>query len=208
MGKITKIEQQKKNKSRYSIYIDEEFAFGISEDTLIKNSLIKNQHLDNETIEKVILVEEQHKANEYAIKLLSFKMRTEKEVRRKMKEKEYTQEQIEKTIEYLYSFKYLDDEKYARLFMKDSVYLKKMGVNRIKQELYSKGIDSNVIKEVIEDLKDEDEEYTNALELASKKLNSSYKNDDRNKQYRKLSSFLQRKGYGYELVAKVLKEVL
>lgn len=74
-------------------------------------------------------------------------------------------------------------------------------------ELYQKGVDKEIISEIIDEVIDPDEELQRALELAEKKA-VSYKNDDRNAKYRKLSAFLARKGYSFDIISKVLKEVL
>ena len=207
MGEITKIEIQKKNKERYSIYIDGEYSFGVYENVLIKYGLRKGMIIEDEFLEDVLKKEEQECANNYALRLLNFKMRTEKEVERKMKEKEYADDIIENTIYYLKEYKYLDDEDYARKFIKDKSSLSKMGKERIKRELYMRGVDPEITKREIEEIIDPDEEYETAMEMAIKKANSTYKNDEPNALYRKLGGFLQRKGYSMDIVMKILKEI-
>ena len=68
-----------------------------------------------------------------------------------------------------------------------------------------KGVSRDIADEILEEYCDG--EYEIALELAKKKIHS-YKNDDRNSIYRKLGGFLQRKGYSYDVVSKVLKELV
>lgn len=208
MKEITKIEIQKKNKDRYSIYIDGEYSFGIYENVLIKYGLKKGMKIEEDFLEDVLKKEEQECANNYGLRLLNFKMRTEQEIRRKMKEKEYTEDVVDTTIEYLYYLNYLNDEEYANKFIKDKSNLKNMGKERIKRELYAKGIDKEIINDQIEDLVDDDDEYEKATEMAIKKLETTYKNDDKNAQYRKLGGFLQRKGYSMNIVFKILKELI
>lgn len=208
MLKITKIEQQKKNKDRYSIYINGEYSFGVYEDVLIRYQLSKGMEFEEDFIEEVLKKEEQEKANYYAIGLLNFKLRTEKEIRDRMWKKEYSKEIIDRTIDYLKRLKYLDDEEYAKRFIKDRVNLKKLGKERIKSELYYKGIDNEIISNQLDELVDQDDQYYTAIELAKKKLNTTYKNDDKNARYRKLGGFLQRRGYSMDIVMKVLREVL
>lgn len=208
MNEITKIEIQKKNKDRYSVYIDGAYSFGIYENVLIKYDLKKGMKIEEDFLEDVLKKEEQECANNYGLRLLNFKMRTEQEIRRRMKEKEYTEDVIDITIEYLYYLNYLDDEEYARKFIKDKSNLKNMGKERIKRELYAKGIDKEIINIQIEDIVDDDDEYEKAMEMAVKKLETTYKNDDKNAKYRKLGGFLQRKGYSMNIVFKILKELI
>lgn len=208
MREITKIEIQKRNKDRYSIYIDGEYSFGVYENTLIKYNLRKGMKVKEDFLEDVLKKEEQECANNYALRLINFKMRTKEEIKRRMREKEYSDEVIEKTIDYLLYLDYLDDEEYATRFIRDKSNLKNMGSERIKRELYQKGIDKEIINKKIENIIDEDEEYEKAKELAIKKLNSTYKNDDRSAKYRKLGGFLQRRGYSMRIVMNLLNELV
>lgn len=208
MAEITKIAIQKKNKDRYSIFIDGEYSFGVYENVLIKHGLRKGMQIDEDFIEDVLKKEEQECANNYGLRLLSFKMRTEQEIRRRMREKEYTDEIIDTTIDYLYYLNYLDDEEYAQKFIKDKSNLKNMGSERIKRELYMKGIDKNIIDRELEEIVDKDDEYEKAKEIAIKKLETTYKNDDKNARYRKLGGLLQRRGYSMDIVMPILKELL
>ena len=205
--KITKIEPQQKRKNRYSIFIDGEFAFGADESVLIKYSLSNGMELDKHQMEEVIKAEEQSKANNYALNLLSYRARSEKEIRDKLKQRGYEDNYIENTIEFLYKYHYLNDYEFGKFLAKDKQSFKKAGKRVIMSELYQKGVDKEIISEIIDEVIDPDEELQRALELAEKKA-VSYKNDDRNAKYRKLSAFLARKGYSFDIISKVLKEVL
>ncbi len=208
MPKITKIEQQKKNSNRYSIYIDDEFSFGIHENTLVRFRLAKDMELEQGFIDEVLKEEEQNKANSYALKLLSYRPRSENEIVDKMRDKGYEKNNIDKAISYLKKYDYIDDKEYALTYTRDRMRVKKLGYQRIKAELYQKGVKKEILEEALSELIDKDDEYVRALELAEKKVRSTYKNDDRNAQYRKLGSFLQRKGYSFDTIKKVLNKVL
>lgn len=203
--KITKIEFQKKNKDRLNIYVDNAFAFGLSIDVFIKHNLKKDQEVDNEYIEGILLEEENNSAINHGLKYLSFRQRSVKEMNNHLKKKGYDDSIINRTIDYLLEKNYLDDYKFAESFIKDKTYLNKYGTNKIRYDLLNKGVPKEIISKTLK--YNSHEEYENALELANKKI-QSYKNQDRNSIYRKLGSFLQRKGYRYEIVSKVLKDVL
>lgn len=202
---ITKIEIQKKNKNRISIYIDGQYAFGIHKDIFFKYNLEKGKLLDKEFVDKIIKEEEQNRANSYALKLLYYRPRSEKEIREKMNLKGYDTEVINKTIEYLKEFSYINDKEFAKEFAK--IKSNKYGRNRIKMELTNKGINEEIINDVIDTLINDDSEYEKAFELAMKKM-KIYKDDDRNAIYRKLGSYLQRKGFSYDIISKVLRKIL
>ena len=89
---------------------------------------------------------------EQALKLLSFKDRTEKELRDRLRDKGYSEGEIEETIEFLKEYKYIDDALYARRFAADSVKLKGHGPGRIRTELLRRGIDRDTIEIVLEEM--------------------------------------------------------
>lgn len=204
--KITKIEQQKNNKERVNIYIDDKFAFGLMMEIKYKYDLQENMEIDEEYIQKVLREEELSKAKDQALKFLTYRQRSEKEIIDKLKKKGFEESIIDDTLNYLKKYKLVDDVEFAKAFMRDKINLNKFGPIRIKHELYKKGIDNNIIEKVLEE-NDEEDEYNRALNLAKKKL-PSYKNDDKNAIYRKLGGFLQRKGYSYDCIFKVLKELV
>lgn len=202
--KITDIKEQK-NTSRANIYIDDNFAFGISYEIVYKYNLEIGMEIINEFIEDVLKAEEQNKGNDYAMMLLSYRWRTEKEIRDKMHEKGYDVDLINSTIDYLYEQQLLDDNRFAEAFTRDKINLNKWGSYKIKQELLLKGVEDNVIDNVLEIYCSD--EYERALELGKKKI-KSYKDEDRNKIYRKLGGYLQRRGYPYNCVINVLRELV
>lgn len=199
---ITKIEPQKNDK-RINIYIDGNFAFGLMKEIQYKYSLKEGMEIEQSFIETVLLEEEQLKANNTALDYLNYRKRTEKEIIDKLSEKGFEENIINNTLDYLKKYKFVDDLDYASSFVQDKVNLSKHGPYKIRYDLYRKGVSQEIIEEVLE----EDDEYPRALELAKKKI-VSYKNDDRNKIYRKLGGYLQRRGYSYDCVSRVLKELV
>lgn len=200
---ITKIEPQKQGE-RVNIYLNGIFAFGLMAEVQYKYGLTEGMSIDENYIRKVLMDEEQSKSNNCALHFLSYRQRTEKEIVDKLKEKGFEDKVIDNTLIYLKNYGLIDDMEFAKSFMKDKINLNKQGPKRIKYELYKKGISQEIINEV---LTEDDNEYNRALELAKRKL-SSYKKDDKNAIYRKLGGFLQRKGYSYDCIHSVLRELI
>lgn len=202
---ITKIEMQKKNNKRVSIYIDDAYAFGLSLDVALKFNLEEGKRVEKSFIEKALKKEEQNKANNYAIRLLSYRSRSRREIEVKMKEKGYDERIIDDTITYLEKYGLINDEEFAKEFIKAKS--KKFGRRRIEIELSQKGVADQIIDDVFDKKISDEHEYDVALILARKKM-KSYIGDDRNAIYRKMGSFLQRKGFDYSIISKVLKEIV
>ena len=202
--KITKIEAQKR-KDRVNIYIDDKFAFGLDDFLRYKYDLKSGKEVSQEFIDDVLEAEELTKVINYTLRILSYRQRTEKEVYNKLREKGYNEKHILEAMEYCKDKNYINDRDFAEVFVRDKVNLNKYGSQRIRYELISKGVAKEVIDDVL--LPSSDDELETAMELALKRL-PRYKNDDRPAIYRKLGGFLQRKGYPYDIVKKVLNKVL
>lgn len=201
--RITRIEPQN-NSERVNVYIDGEFAFGLMREILYKYGLSEDMEVDREFIDEVLLEEEWLKAKDKALKFLSYRQRSQKEIGDKLKKEGFNDEIIEKTVDFLKSYNLIDDIAFAKNFMMDKSNINKYGPERIRYELYMRGISKDIIDEVLEDYGDE---YSIALDLAKKKV-KSYKGNDRNAIYRKLGTFLQSKGFSYECISKVLRELV
>lgn len=208
MKVITKVEEQKKRKHRYNIYLDDEFAFGVDENVLVKYALTKGKELSADFIENVLKAEENNKAMDYAVHLLDFRQRSVSELRSKLKTHGYETDAIEHALEVLQRYGYVNDYTFGQALVKDKQNFKNAGAGLLKRELYRKGINKDLISQLIEENVEEDGEHARALELAEKKVSSFRSDEDYNSKYRKLSSFLVRKGYQYSIISKIIKEVL
>ncbi len=203
--KITKIEIQRRNPERFNIYIDDEFAFGLTDILAYKYSLKKGMEVSQELIDEVLESENTNKALNYTLHLLSYRQRSEKEVRDRLREKEYLDHQIEYALGYCLENNYLNDYEFACSYVRDKAKINKHGPQRIRHDLRFKGVDDDIIAQALEE--NYENEYDIAFELASKQV-EKYKDDDRQKKYRKLGSFLQRRGYSYDIVNSILRELV
>lgn len=206
MGKITKIEVQRRNKERVNVYIDEEYAFPLSAELVYKEGLKIGSIVDEETLNAVAKKDDISKCKNAALKTIERSYKTEKEIVAKLTEKGYEAEAIEKSIEFLREYNFMNDEAYTKMYVKDKI--RAQGKNKIKYSLLRKGIDDETISEVLSGVED-DEERKRAYELASKKHMQLIKREtDKYKIWNKLSMFLVSKGYDYSLAKDVIKSVV
>jgi len=200
---ITKIEAQK-NPDRVNIYLDGKLAFSILKEIQLKYSLYENMEIDKEFIEDILLEEEKQKAKNKALRFLSYRMRSTKEVVDKLKKEGFQDFIIDEIIDYLKEYNLIDDLQYAKTFMKSKVNQNKYGPERIRFELFKKSIPKEIIDEVLTEYPDE---YFTAYELANKKI-ESYKTNDKKSLYGKLGNYLQQKGFSYDCIIRVLDDIL
>jgi len=205
MPRITKIEPQKKNPKRRSIFLDERFAFGLDEEVVYKYGLKTGQELEQKKIDQIIEAETKKEAKEIALRFLSYRMRSEKEVRDKLKKKEFAQSLIDEVIKDLKRVNLIDDNEFASAFVRDRISNSPRGKILLKQELWKKGIKKEVIEKVLKEyFKGENEELILAKELLQKRK-KRYEGLDQNVAKRRLMSFLLRRGFSYDIVKQVLR---
>ena len=116
-------------------------------------------------------------ARQYALKLLDRQSYTENAIRRKLKDHGADESVIEKTVAFLTEYRYIDDDDYARRYVKAALHSGKSGLNKIRNDLYVKGIERELIEEVIAELDTEELHASQQEALApiiAKKLNGDY----------------------------------
>lgn len=182
---ITSLEYGFKN--RVKVFIEEEYAFLLYSSDIKKYDLEVQKVVSEELIKQIIEETVFRRAKQKAMAILKRMDRTEFELREKLKHEEYVDEIIERTIEYVKSYHYIDDKRYLENYIR--VHQAKKSIRQIKQELKYKGIaldDFNVALEVMDDQR--------AIERAiQKKMKNKKTLDVLQKQ--KLITYLYQKGF-------------
>ncbi len=204
-GEITRIAHQQKNPERVSIYIDGEFAFGLPATEVVSRGLKRGQQLTLQDSVILAAVDEGSRATDAAVQFIAYRPRSEREVRDRLRKREYSDEAIEIAIEKVHHWGYLDDAEFARLWVDNRVQHRPRGERLLAQELRQKGVDRDVIATVLEET--ELNEYDAALELARKRA-PRLANLDPQTAERRLSQYLARRGYGWDVIRPVLEAVL
>ncbi len=135
-----------------------------------------------------------NKARNYALRLIEMRRRSVKDVRDKLKVKGVTPADIDLVIDDLLSLGLLDDEKFARDWIENRQHFRPTGVVRLRQELFAKGIDREIVDQAIREYKSTADEFPAALDLARRKM-KLYRKLDANTAKRRLAGFLARRGY-------------
>lgn len=146
---VTKVAKQKKSSKRFNVYLDDEYAFSISEDIYVKFHVHKGKQLSEEEIAEIQYEDSLHRAYTIAIQYLSYRMRTEREVRIHLQQKDVHPEAVEKVISRLYNEKLLDDWQFATAFVKDRMNRSTKGPLVIARELKEKGVSEVQIHEAL-----------------------------------------------------------
>ncbi|HOK53316.1 MAG TPA: regulatory protein RecX [Armatimonadota bacterium] len=204
MDKITAIEAQKRRGNRRSIYVNGEFVAGVDQEVVLDLGLKVGQQVDGEKLAEVLRAEEFRKAREAALTLLDYRARTRKELERRLIQKGYSEDVVAQVIAQLEKIDLVNDERFAADWVASRVTGRPMGRSRMNWELRRKGIAPESVEEALQQV-DEEREFEMALELAERKLGGTRPSDPDAK--RRLASFLQRRGFYWEIVSRVLDRV-
>lgn len=195
---ITKLE--KIDKKRTKVYIDYEYAFLLYPSDIRKYKIEEEQEITVEIYEEILEDTIYRRAKQKALAILKFMDRSESELAAKLKMAHYTEEIVNRTIEYVRSYHYIDDERYATNYIvsrKDTKSRK-----QIQMELLHKGISKEVIENIFPKNPDNDKE---ALKKAIRKKTDNIENLSM-EQKQKLFTSLYRKGFSYEDIARFLTD--
>lgn len=199
MSIITKLEVCKKNKDRVNIYVDDMFFTSAFLEVVYLNKLKVDQEIDEKHLNEIILKDEIQKAESYAIKLLSKFLKTEFEVKKKLKERGYSDSITKQVIDKLKNYGYVNDESFSNNYKSFNEQSKSEYV--IKQQLKLKGISDNIISNLSFDKNCE-------FLSAQKNANKWIKNKEHTKENMfKLSNFLYGKGFKSETIKKVINQL-
>jgi regulatory protein len=202
--RISKIEKQKKD-NRYSIFIDGEFAFGIYRDTVIKFGLRTKDELSKEKINEIEFYDEYYAGKRIALRFLSYRQRSEKEIRDKLRSKNISDINIDKIITTLKELNYINDEQFVRLFIGSSLSKKPIGRRLISIKLLKKGIKKDIIEKVLTENYNEEKELEKLNELLCKYIKKVRAKSEIEKK-RKCYQYLMSRGFENELINRVISD--
>jgi regulatory protein len=197
-GTISQMQQQKNNPERVSVFIDGEFAFGVSLDTAVH--LAKGQFLSDADIAALQNDDEHDRAYQSALHFLGSRPRSTVEVQRNLQEKGFDEEAITAAIARLVEHHYLDDEEFARYWLENRSRFRPRSAKAIRYELRQKGVDREAIDAALEGMDEDDA----AWDAAASKLDR-WRNLPEDEFERKLSGFLARRGFSFATVRRTVQ---
>ncbi len=204
-GTVTAIKGQQRDPERVNIYLDSEFAFAIMREEAIVQGLRIGRELTVDEVGEFRARDTVSKAIESALRLLTVRPRTEKELRDRLRQKAYEPTAIDAAIERIHRWGYLDDAAFARNWVANRTEHRPRGKRMLVQELRQKGVDRETISETIDDA--ELDEVASAIAVAE---NSARKmsNLDPIVARRRLMGQLARRGFDYGTIKTALDRVL
>ncbi len=200
MGVITALTTQKRNANRLNVYLDGTYAFSLA--TAVATKLKVGQTLSPELVTSLQQQDEASKAKEKAVRLISRRPRSIVEIQRHLRNKGYQDQAIEQAVMRLQEVGLLDDEAFARYWVDQRDTFKPRSHLALRQELQQKGVARHIIETAISEV----DQTTAAQRVAAKQANR-YAHLNKNEFRRKMGSFLQRRGFHYEIIQQVTNEL-
>ncbi len=191
------------DKKRCKVYLDGEFAFVLYKGELKEYGINVGAEISEATYEEITTVILSKRCKLRAMNLLQKKDYTTKQLRDKLEEGLYSNELIDEAILFVKSYKYLDDDRYARDYI--SYHMSTRSKNRIMQDLVTKGISKDMLVPIMEELYSEesgDVELKQVKALLDKKHYDPDMTDFKEKQ--KIMAFLMRRGFQMSTIKKAM----
>tara|TARA_B100000586_G_scaffold140048_1_gene101464 strand:- start:542 stop:1177 length:636 start_codon:yes stop_codon:yes gene_type:complete len=201
--RVISVLHQKKRKNRYSIRLSNGEVFGISENVLLSNPVHVGNLLDYHAIERLIELEGLNKVRESALSLISYRMRSKKELALRLHRKGFTTIQIESTIVELEEKGLIDDEKFGLFFARDNVKRSLLGPVALKHRLKSHFSSFEIIEKICNNIYQEFPIDSLIRDIINKHSLKDLKSHSKNK--KRLINKLKRKGYCWNDIEPVLK---
>jgi len=144
------------------------------------------------------------KAREYAFLLLKFRLRSEKELLQRLRQKGFSEELCHDTVNFLKDREFIDDRIFAKGWV-SSRLRRPFGLRRIRQELVQKGLDKEIIEETFVQAKEDYDEAGIVRKLAGQRF-SKLKGIEPLKAKQRVYAYLMRRGFSPDLIGDVLNK--
>jgi regulatory protein len=198
---VTALTAQKKNPNRINVFLDGEFAFGLSR--IVAAWLRIGEALSEEKIERLKAQDSLEVATQSAIELLSYRPRAEAEIRKRLVEKGFRTEDVDAVLGRLREAGLVSDEAFARAWADNRATFRPRSKRMVAIELRQKGVAEETIEQTLNELpQDDDMAYQSALRYA-RRLEGLEWDEFR----KKLGGHLGRKGFSYDVVSEVTRRI-
>ena len=195
--KITALTPQVKNKERVNVYLNDKFAFGLA--AIIAARLKVGQALSDEEIARLRALDEVEEAYNKTLNYLSYRPRSRAELERYLRDKRVSDNARAQVLERLARAQLVNDAEFAQYWVENREHFAPRSKRALRAELRQKGLSDEDAQTALSEVDEEHSAYEAGRKRAAR-MNAL----DRETFYRRLSGFLQRRGFGYDVVKSVV----
>ena len=199
MKTVTKLSIQSKDKTRTNVFLDNAFYCSLLTETVLKNNIKVGTIITEERLDQIQTENEKEMAYSKALKLVSTRFKTQREVEAYLREKGFLPATIYYAISKLNEYHFIDDRQYAINFV--NTHKTTFGKLKIKNTLLQKGVSESIIDEILDS---EDFDQTAEIQKLAEKYMKTKTETPEN--YVKLFKYLIGKGFEYEKIKQALKK--
>lgn len=201
--RITSLEPQVNNPERINLYVDGRFLLGVNAAIVLQMGLRLDQELSPSQLDLLQSEEAEQRAVDRALNYLSYRPRSREEVRRYLRRKETPPEIIEAALARLDRLDFVNDRTFAGFWIESREQFSPRGARALKNELRMKGVERDVVDEMVNDEQDEERALRAGRKKAIALANAP--NIDFATFRNRLGSFLQRRGFGYQVTTRTVR---
>jgi len=201
---ITDLSPQKNNPKRFNLFLDGKFALGLDVQTVVDEGLKIGKILTDDEWNKLKIKVEELTIFDQALNFLSYRPRSEKEVRDHFKKKKIVGAHVDRAIVKLKKLNFLDDEKFSLWWIEQRNNFRPKGKRALEIELLQKGVEREIVKRVLEEKNNTQAEKDTCLVLGRKWLTKKQVNLNIPKEKEKLFRYLASRGFDFDEVAQAI----
>jgi regulatory protein len=199
---VTSITRQKGRQNRVSIFLDDKYGFGLSLDVAHQFNIHKGQQITSQEISIISEFELFHKALNTTLRYLSYRPRSESEIRTRLRRQKYENALIDKVLDKLKQQRVVDDTNFAEFWKDSRQFFNPRSKRLIKLELRRKGVADEIAERMTSDIDDQA-----AAHKAACKKAATFQNLDYAGFQKKMMGFLQNRGFGYQVIRPTIDKV-
>ncbi|MDP3879631.1 MAG: RecX family transcriptional regulator [Dehalococcoidales bacterium] len=202
MREITALHSRKDRGGRVNIFLDGKYAFSLAAEVVAQEGLQVKQALSADRIEALTGADRRQRCLNAALHYLSYRPRSESELREKLRQRGFTEDTRETVISRLKTQGLGDDMAFAQFWKDNRETFNPRSRRLTVMELRRKGIADDIINQVIDTIDDEESAYQAALSRVYRLPQSDYQGFSR-----RLGGFLKRRGFDYEVINHTVKRL-
>ncbi len=202
VSRITDLREGKRKEKRINIYLDGRFAFSLGAEVAVKENLQVGQELTSAQIEALTGSDQLQRCLGAAYRYLSYRPRSESEIRERMQRRGFAGETVDAAIARLREQALMDDEAFAQFWKENRESFSPRSRWLTKRELKRKGVLNDVIDQAVAGMDDNENAYRAARQKTLRCTPTDYESFRR-----RLGDYLRRRGFNYEIIGHTVDRI-
>ncbi len=202
MNTITALRTTGRTKKQVNLFLDGKYAFSLEKNNITKQGLKVGMELSSSRLDELKNSLRYSRCLNAAYRYLSYRPRSESELRDRLHRRGFPTEHIDKVVEKLKEQRFIDDEAFARFWAENRASFRPRSRQMTRRELLKKGVGKEEISQAINEI-DETESAYNAASARARRLQNLEYQEFR----QRLTEFLRRRGFTYDTISQTVKRV-